>query len=257
MNPLISALESRFPVLEPELRALYEDLHRAWQRLRRALAGGRDHLRGPHRQPGGARGRDGGARLQPADGGGRDRRDPADDPRRQTDRTPRTGRLQRMKERLLAVVALVALAPSALAQSQAANAPAPVPPGMQAEFEACLAGLRDDVAAKGISAATFNANTSGLAPDPGVLELLNRQPEFSTPIWDYMAGLVDEQRVADGRAMLLEHAVVLARVQQRYGVDPATVVAVWGVESDYGRNFGTRPLLVSLATLSCFDRRQA
>ena len=164
-----------------------------------------------------------------------------------------------MSQRLLSAVAvtLVALAPAALAQSQAADVPAPVPPGMQAEFEACLAGLRDDAAAKGISAATFSANTSGLSPDPAVLELLNRQPEFSTPIWDYMAGLVDEQRIADGRAMLVEHADVLARVQQRYGVDPATVVAVWGVESDYGRNFGTRPLLVSLATLSCFDRRQA
>src|SRR5690606_29470026 len=185
MNPLISALESRFPVLEPELRALYEDLHRAWQRLRRALAGGRDHLRRPHRQPGGARGRDGGARLQPADGGGRDRRDPVDHPRRQARRASGTGRVEGMSQRLLSAVAviLVALAPAALAQSQAADVSAPVPPGMQAEFEACLAGLRDDAAAKGISAATFSANTSGLSPDPAVLELLNRQPEFSTPIW--------------------------------------------------------------------------
>jgi lytic murein transglycosylase len=136
------------------------------------------------------------------------------------------------------------------------DAPA-VPPEMQAKFEACLAGLRDDAEAAGVSAATFTANTSDLVPDPDVLVSLNRQPEFSTPIWDYMAGLVDDQRVADGRAMLAKHAETLARAQQRYGVDPATVVAVWGVESDYGRTFGTRPLLASLATLSCFDRRQA
>lgn len=132
-----------------------------------------------------------------------------------------------------------------------------VPPGMQAQFDACLAGLRDDAAAAGISAATFTTNTSDLVPDPGVLASLNRQPEFSTPIWDYMAGLVDDERVADGRSMLAKYADVLARAQQRYGVDPATVVAVWGVESNYGRNFGTLPLLTSLATLSCFDRRQA
>ena len=53
------------------------------------------------------------------------------------------------------------------------------------------------------------------------------------------------------------HAELLGRVSQAYGVDPATVVAVWGVESDYGRVFGKRPLLVSLSTLSCFGRRQA
>jgi glucose-6-phosphate 1-epimerase len=172
------------------------------------------------------------------------------------------------------VVALVALALGACAQLQPqfegvesdvnvtpATPPASedkpaVPPEMQAQFDACLAGLRDDAAAAGISEATFTANTKDLVPDPSVLELLNRQPEFSTPIWDYMAGLVDEERVADGRAMLAAHADVLRRVLQRYGVDPATVVAVWGVESDYGRTFGSRPLLASLATLSCFDRRQ-
>ena len=143
------------------------------------------------------------------------------------------------------------------ARPPAREDPPAVAPEMQAQFEACLAGLRDDAAAAGVSAGTFTANTSGLVPDPGVLASLNRQPEFSTPIWDYMAGLVDDQRVADGRAMLAEHAETLARAQRRYGVDPATVVAVWGVESDYGRTFGTRPLLVSLATLSCFDRRQA
>ena len=57
--------------------------------------------------------------------------------------------------------------------------------------------------------------------------------------------------------MLVQWRDVLTRVQQQYGVDPATVVAVWGVESNYGQNFGGRPLLSSLSTLSCFGRRQA
>jgi lytic murein transglycosylase len=90
-----------------------------------------------------------------------------------------------------------------------------------------------------------------------VLPLLDQQPEFTTPIWDYLAALVDAQRVADGRAMLEQHAATLARAQADFGVDPATVVAVWGVESDYGRSFGKRPLLASLSTLACFGRRQA
>ena len=90
-----------------------------------------------------------------------------------------------------------------------------------------------------------------------VLDLLAAQPEFTTPIWDYLSALVDQQRVDDGQAMLKTHAAILAQVAQQYGVDAQTVVAVWGVESDYGKTFGKRPLLTSLATLSCFGRRQA
>src|SRR5690606_19048658 len=100
-------------------------------------------------------------------------------------------------------------------------------------------------------------HTAALAPDMAVIDFLDAQPEFVTPIWDYLAALVDDERVADGRAMLAEWASVLARVEAEYGVDAATVVAVWGVESNYGRNFGSRPLLTSLSTLSCFGRRQS
>ncbi len=84
-----------------------------------------------------------------------------------------------------------------------------------------------------------------------MLGLLDAQPEFTTPIWDYLAALVDRQRVDDGRVLLQQHRALLDRVSAQYGVDPATIVAVWGVESDYGRVFGKRPLLQSLATLSC------
>ena len=124
-------------------------------------------------------------------------------------------------------------------------------------FERCLANLKPAAAQQGVDAATFERHTAGLEPDRSVLELLDAQPEFTTDIWDYLAGLVDEERVADGKAMLEEHRELLARVSAQYGVDPATVVAIWGVESDYGRIFGKRPLLQSLATLSCEGRRQS
>ena len=83
-----------------------------------------------------------------------------------------------------------------------------------------------------------------------VIDKLNFQPEFRTAIWDYLASLVDEERVAEGQAKLAQHADTLKRVEQRYGVDPATVVAVWGVESNFGQTFGKSPLLQSLSTLS-------
>ncbi|MGX9079711.1 lytic murein transglycosylase, partial [Klebsiella pneumoniae] len=130
-------------------------------------------------------------------------------------------------------------------------------PGLDPAFSRCLAGLQAAAASQGISADRFNEITADLTPDPSVLGLLDAQPEFTTPIWDYLAALVDRQRVDDGRAMLQQHRDLLDRVSAQYGVDPTTIVAVWGVESDYGRVFGKRPLLQSLATLSCTGRRQA
>ena len=138
--------------------------------------------------------------------------------------------------------------------------PAAAPPAAAATadpaFDRCLAALQPQATKQGISAAGFPRFTAGLTPDLSVLPLLDAQPEFTTPLWDYLAALVDSQRVDDGRARLVEHRDLLNRVSTQYGVDPATIVAVWGVESDYGRVFGKRPLLQSLATLSCNGRRQ-
>lgn len=143
--------------------------------------------------------------------------------------------------------------------ASAPSGPAAVAPtaGELAQFQACMAGLRAPAIAAGVSDAAFSQYAAGVVPDMGVLPLLDRQPEFSTALWDYLAMLVDSRRVAQGRERLATHAALLSQVQARTGVDPATVVAVWGVESDYGQNFGKRPLLQSLGTLSCFGRRQA
>jgi membrane-bound lytic murein transglycosylase B len=56
---------------------------------------------------------------------------------------------------------------------------------------------------------------------------LNYQPEFSTAIWDYLSGLVDDERVQAGKQKLAQHRAVLNRVEQAYGVPAETVVAVW------------------------------
>lgn len=144
--------------------------------------------------------------------------------------------------------------PFALAFALLAAASAPA---AAQSFDGCLAGLRAQSAAAGISAAVFDAQTRGLQPDMSVIDLMNKQPEFKTPIWDYMASLVDDERIADGRRMLAKWANVLNAAQRRYGVDPAVVVAVWGVESNYGQKGGDRPLVRSLATLSCYGGRRA
>ncbi|MBV9111530.1 MAG: lytic murein transglycosylase [Hyphomicrobiales bacterium] len=123
------------------------------------------------------------------------------------------------------------------------------------DFGACLEGVRAEAAAKGVSAATFDSQLRGLSPDRTVLDLQQQQPEFKTPIWDYLAALVDDQRIADGRAMLAQWRSTLDAVEARFGVDRHVVVAVWGVESDFGKSIGKRPLVQSLATLACYGEK--
>lgn len=124
-------------------------------------------------------------------------------------------------------------------------------------YASCLATLRPEAIKAGVSGATFDQHTKSLTPDMAVIGFLDAQPEFKTPIWDYLASLVDEERIHDGQQGLEEWSKELAQIERQYGVDPATVVAVWGVESNFGQNLGGRPLLTSLSTLSCFGRRQA
>ncbi|EXR37928.1 lytic murein transglycosylase [Acinetobacter pittii] len=124
-------------------------------------------------------------------------------------------------------------------------------------FQSCLANLRSQAIAAGVSGTTYDRYTQNLTPDYSVIDKLNYQPEFSTPIWDYLSGLVDEERVELGKQKLAQHRDVLNRASQIYGVPPETIVAVWGVESNFGDISGKYPLLQALGTLSCEGRRQS
>lgn len=137
-----------------------------------------------------------------------------------------------------------------------AQTPPPSEPDA-ATWAACVKRLQPQAAQAGVHAGTWTQALQGVTPDGSVLAKLDNQPEFKTPIWDYLAGLVDDERVADGQRLLATHADTLARAEQAHGVDAATVVAVWGVESNFGQSFGRYPLVQALGTLSCFGRRQA
>lgn len=127
----------------------------------------------------------------------------------------------------------------------------------QNDFQQCLTNLRSQAIASGVTGLTYDRYTQNLTPDYSVIEKLNYQPEFSTPIWDYLSGLVDEERVQLGQQKLAQHREVLNRVAASYGVPAETVVAVWGVESNFGQISGSYPLLQALGTLSCEGRRQS
>jgi lytic murein transglycosylase len=125
-----------------------------------------------------------------------------------------------------------------------------------ADFRACVKDIRAEAATKGVSGTVFDRIMADVQPDAKVIEALQAQPEFKTPIWDYLAVLVDEQKVSEGRAMMARHAGALASAEKRFGVDRFTIAAVWGVESDYGKLTGRWFLPQALSTLACTAPRR-
>jgi lytic murein transglycosylase len=97
---------------------------------------------------------------------------------------------------------------------------------------------------------------NGVRPDMDVIKAMNNQPEYKIPIWDYLGALVDDERVAEGRTLLSRHAATLAAAESRFGVDRHTIVAVWGVESNYGQVKGKWSLPQALSTAACLASRR-
>ena len=148
----------------------------------------------------------------------------------------------------------IAVGLSLASTAQAAKPPAPDLSNSQ--FQQCLDGLKNSSKFRGVDSYTFN-NYRPSQPDPSVIQSLNYQPEFQKDVWDYLSSLVDKERVEDGIRAKHQWADTLRRIESRYGVKAEHVLGVWGVESNFGQTLGKKPLFESLATLSCFDRRQS
>ncbi|MCC5858037.1 MAG: lytic murein transglycosylase [Ectothiorhodospiraceae bacterium] len=127
----------------------------------------------------------------------------------------------------------------------------------QAGFDACLEDLRAHARAQGLSEHAVRAGLDGLELQHRVLELDRSQPEFVQTFWQYLERRVTEQRVDRGRELLRRHRTLLDRIHADYGVQPHYLVALWGLETNYGSHFGAMPVLDSLATLACDRRRSA
>ena len=127
----------------------------------------------------------------------------------------------------------------------------------EANFSSCVSNLRNAAQHAGVSQQVVSAALDIAQPDERVLRLSKVQPEFKTPIWDYLGFLIDEQRVADGQAMVRRHDATLRAVEQRYGVNRFVVAAVWGIETDYGQEAGDNFLPHALATSDCDGGRRA
>jgi membrane-bound lytic murein transglycosylase B len=124
-------------------------------------------------------------------------------------------------------------------------------------FQDWLQGVRQEALARHVSPATLDAALADLAPIPKVIELDRKQPETTMGFAEYLTRVLPERRVQTGRRLLEEHADLLAALQQRYGVQPRFIVALWGMETDFGRVTGGYPVIGALATLAHDGRRSA
>ena len=138
-----------------------------------------------------------------------------------------------------------------------AQPPVPVP---EVDVEARVRAVADDIrqraASLGLSAKTVETAFAALTGDPEVLQLSRRQPEFDITPWDYLARLVSETRIVNGREKLAAENQTLLDVEAVLGVDRHVVLAIWGVESNFGTRMGDRSIVRSLATLAAVDERR-
>lgn len=125
-----------------------------------------------------------------------------------------------------------------------------------ADFALWLEEVRIEARAAGISEATLQGALATVAqPLPRVLELDRKQPESTQSLPDYLASRVSAARIANGRDRLREYPTWLGRVERTYQVPRRVIVALWGMESNYGAMMGSFPVIPALATLAYDGRR--
>ena len=120
-----------------------------------------------------------------------------------------------------------------------------------------LAEVRADAVRQGIRGATVDTAFAHVRLLDRVLELDSSQPEFSRQVWNYLDSAVSDDRVSAGKARIAASRGLLAKVSAEYGVPAEILVAFWGVESDYGHDYGSWSVIDALTTLAYKSRRPA
>jgi len=151
------------------------------------------------------------------------------------------------KTTLLLAAGLIGLAGPAMAETARCQ--------NTGKFETWVEQFKKDALAQGIAPKVMAAAGPELTFDPAVLKRDQGQAVFQRTFLDFSKRLLAGQRIPNGLAKMKEHAALFTRIEQKYGVPPEVITAVWGLESDFGAIFGKFKILPSLATLSYDCRR--
>jgi membrane-bound lytic murein transglycosylase B len=163
---------------------------------------------------------------------------------------------------LAAACARTPAAPSvSLAITPATVAPAqPLPPlpamGGDAAFQAFIREFETTAVAAGITPETYNRAVAGITPVPAIQTVIDNQPEFAKQVWSYLDGTVSARRIANAQVMLARYGDVLAGIEKSSGVPKEILVAIWGMETDYGGSKGDYNVFATLATQAYAGPRQ-
>ena len=122
-------------------------------------------------------------------------------------------------------------------------------------FEKWVEQIWPQAEARGVTREIFDAAFKGVKPDPRVEKADSNQAEFVKPIWDYLDRAVSKRRIRNGRAKLRKYNTKLRRIERTYGVDRHVLVAIWGIETRYGRNKGNHNVIQAMASMAYQGRR--
>lgn len=124
-----------------------------------------------------------------------------------------------------------------------------------AEFDRWVSGFKQRAQAQGIRKSTLDTAFRGVRLDEDIIKRDRNQSEFTKTIWQYLGSAVSDTRIENGKAALREHRSTLEAIEKRYDVEKEVIVAVWGLESNYGQFKGSNDVVQSLATLAYEGRR--
>ncbi|QDM17156.1 lytic murein transglycosylase [Tardiphaga sp. vice352] len=127
-------------------------------------------------------------------------------------------------------------------------------------FDAWRDGFRSRALAKGVSDATYSRVMGRIEPDMSVFKSMQKQPEFHEQLWQYVNRRASDWRITAGKEALRKHEALFGRIEQDFGVERGTLLALWGVESAYGdpivQQNHMRPVFPSLAALAWNEPRR-
>ena len=156
----------------------------------------------------------------------------------------------------MSVLIACAWAQPALARQAASTSPPASVVIDRAAFDQWVSGVRQEALGRGVRQETVDRAFDGLEPVPQVLERDRQQAEFTLDLQHYLKRRLTADLVHTARRQLRANHALASRVAKQYGVDPRVQIAVWGLESNFGRFAGVRPSVPTLATLA-FDGRRA
>jgi membrane-bound lytic murein transglycosylase B len=123
-------------------------------------------------------------------------------------------------------------------------------------FKQWVSNFKKDAVSNGITTTTFDTAFENVQLNSRVIKADNKQAEFSREIWDYLDTATSPKRIANGKENLSDYLNLLREIQFKYQVDAEVILAIWGLESSYGKRMGDINIIEALATLAFDGRRE-